>query len=184
MERRRDFLKCAAALGARSVFSSPFPKLQAQAQPGTPAEVKERSCWLAVLERLARPVLENLARGELKKNMPVEAANPDRRKYTHLEALGRLLAGIAPWLAAGGLNESETKQQQRFVSWAQASLDAATDPKSADFMNFHDGSQPLVDAAFLAQGILRAPEILWFGLDMRVRKQLIAALETPRPLGA
>src|SRR5256885_6170077 len=68
MERRRDFLKCAAALGARSVFSSPFPKLQAQAHPGTPAEVKERSYWLAVLERLARPVLENLARGELKKD--------------------------------------------------------------------------------------------------------------------
>src|SRR5207249_7546457 len=65
-------------------------------------------------------------------------------------------------------------------SWAQASLDAATDPKSADFMNFHDGSQPLVDAAFLAQGILRAPQILWFGLDMRVRKQLIAALRSSR----
>src|SRR2546423_1795607 len=108
--------------------------------------------------------------------MPVEAANPNRRKYTHLEALGRLLAGIAPWLAAGGLNESETKQQQKFVSWAQASLDAATDPKSADFMNFHDGSQPLVDAAFLAQGILRARQILWFGLDMRARKQLINCL--------
>src|SRR6266480_3516742 len=180
MERRRDFLKCAAALGARSVFSSPFPKLQVQAQPGTPAQVNERAYWLAVLERLARPVLENLARGELKKNMPVEAANPDRKKYTHLEALGRLLAGIAPWLAAGGLNESETKQQQKFVSWAQASLDAATDPKSADFMNFHDGSQPLVDAAFLAQGILRAPQILWFGLDMRARKQLIAALRSSR----
>jgi len=180
MERRRDFLKYAAALGARSVFSSPFPKLQVQAQPGTPAELNERTYWLAVLERLARPVLENLARGELKKNMPVEAANPDRKKYTHLEALGRLLAGIAPWLAAGGLNESETKQQQKFVSWAQASLDAATDPKSADFMNFHDGSQPLVDAAFLAQGILRAPQILWFGLDMRARKQLIAALRSSR----
>src|SRR5438105_13947228 len=124
MERRRDFLKCAAALGARSVFSSPFPKLQVQAQPRTPAEVNERTYWLAVLERLAKPVLENLARGELKKKMPVEAANPDRRKYTHLEALGRLLAGIAPWLAAGGLNVSETKQQQKFVNWAQASLDA------------------------------------------------------------
>src|SRR5438552_17711293 len=102
MERRRDFLKCAAVLGARTVFSSPFPKLQVQAQPRTPAEVNERTYWLAVLERLAKPVLENLARGELKKKMPVEAAHPGRRKDTHLEGRGRLLAGIAAWRAAGG----------------------------------------------------------------------------------
>src|SRR5437588_11347584 len=101
MERRGDFWKCAPRLGARTVFSSPFPKLPVQAQPGTPAKVNQRSYWVAVLERLGRPVLENLARGELKKKMPVEAANPDRSKYTHLEAFGRLLAGIAPWLAAG-----------------------------------------------------------------------------------
>src|SRR5207248_6133092 len=49
-----------------------------------------------------------------------------------------------------------------------------------DLMNFHDGSQPLVDVAFLAQGILRAPQILWFGLDTRMRKQLIAALRSSR----
>src|SRR5438067_11569817 len=117
MEGRRDFLTCAAALGARSVFSSPFPKLQVQAQPRTPAEVNECTYWLSVLESLAKPVLENLARGELKKKMPVEAANPDRRKYTHLKALGRLLSGIAARLAAGGLNVYETEHPQKFVNW-------------------------------------------------------------------
>ena len=31
--------------------------------------------------------------------MPVEqAAGADRRNVTHLEALGRLLAGLAPWI--------------------------------------------------------------------------------------
>src|SRR5947209_19378236 len=105
---------------------------------------------------MSKPDIENMARVERKKRMPEESANPDRRKYTHLEALGRLLAGIAPWLAAGGLNESEAKQQQRCVSWAQASLDAATEPKSSDFMNVHDGSQPSVDAALLASRLLRA----------------------------
>src|SRR5437660_12085024 len=107
MERRRDFLKCAAVLGARTVFSSPFPKLQVQAQPGTPAEVNERAYWLAVLERLAKPGLENLARGELKRRMPVESANPDRRRYTRVAALGGVLAGIAPWLQAGAWTGDE-----------------------------------------------------------------------------
>ena len=34
--------------------------------------------------------------------MPVEqAADADRRNVTHLEAFGRLLAGIAPWIESG-----------------------------------------------------------------------------------
>src|SRR3982751_1043051 len=43
------------------------------------------------------------AAGTLKKNMPVECVTgnvAERRKVTHLEAIGRLLAGIAPWLEA------------------------------------------------------------------------------------
>ena len=30
--------------------------------------------------------------------MPIEAKLPDRDKYSHLEAFGRLLCGMAPWL--------------------------------------------------------------------------------------
>ena len=44
-------------------------------------------------------------------------------------------------------------------------------------MNFK-GEQPLVDAAFLAQAILRAPNALWKSLDARVRRQIINALKT------
>ena len=58
----------------------------------------------------------------------------------------------------------------------QQSLDAATDPASADFLNFSDGGQALVDTAFLAQGILRAPGVLWEPLDARTRQHVIAAL--------
>src|SRR5256886_5428848 len=49
--------------------------------------------------------LTNLAEGRLRQRMPVEialAGNPERRDYTHLEAVGRLLTGIAPWLELGG----------------------------------------------------------------------------------
>ena len=37
------------------------------------------------------------------------------------------------------------------------SIDAATDPASPDRMSFSEGQQPLVDAAFLALALLRAP---------------------------
>jgi len=144
----------------------------------------DRSYWLEVTEKLATPVLENLARRELKKAMPVEAANPAARaRFTHLEAFGRLLAGIAPWLTAPGLDESETRRRQKFIEWSQASLEAATDPVSPDFMNFHEGGQPLVDAAFLAEGILRAPAVLWQPLETRVRRQVVDALKSSRAIG-
>ena len=53
--------------------------------------------------KVAEPVLTNLAAGTLKRNMPVECVTgnvAERRKVTHLEAIGRLLGGIAPWLEA------------------------------------------------------------------------------------
>ena len=59
----------------------------------------EREYWVSVASRLAEPVLTNLARGTLKARMPVEeVAGAGRASVTYLEAFGRLLAGIAPWL--------------------------------------------------------------------------------------
>jgi hypothetical protein len=45
-------------------------------------------------------------------------------------------------------------------------------------MNFHEGSQPLVDTAFLAQGILRVRPALWSPLEARIRSQVIQALKS------
>lgn len=115
--------------------------------------------------------------------MPVEATNPrDRAKYTHLEAFGRLIAGIAPWLGATGLDQSEGTRHRHLLDLTYASLDAATNPRSPDFMNFSDGNQPLVDTAFLAQGILRAPQVLLDALEGRVKRQLIDALKSSRAI--
>jgi hypothetical protein len=193
MSTRRDFLKSAALL---SIAGAAVPEAMAQtaetAQPSTGGSQRlaakasgaaTRAYWLDVMQRIARPVLENLSQRQLKRAMPVEATNPaDRRKYTHLEAFGRLTAGIAPWLAAPGLDDSETQLQKKYIGWAQAAMDAATDPKSPDFMNFTRGGQPLVDAAFLAQGILRAPSVLWEPLGTRVQGQVVAALKSSRAI--
>jgi hypothetical protein len=198
MSTRREFLKSAALLGiagaagadamAQTVKTAPgFGQRAPTSAPLGKGSVhlasSDRAYWLDVMQRIARPVLENLSQRKLKGVMPVEAANPaDRRNYTHLEAFGRLMAGIAPWLAAQGLDDSETQVQKNFVKLAQASLDAATDPKSPDFMNFARGGQPLVDTAFLAQGILRAPSVLWEPLEPLVQAQIVAALKSSRAI--
>jgi len=184
MENRRGFLKSVAVLGVAGMAGAPAAKSVAQTLASVSDKTDDRGYWLGVMERIATPVLENLARRELKKRMPVEAANPaERARFTHLEAFGRLLAGIAPWLAVAGLDESETKRRQKFIQWSQASLEAATDPGSPDFMNFHNGGQPLVDTAFMAEGILRAPAVLWQPLAARVRRQVIEALKSSRAIG-
>jgi hypothetical protein len=184
MGSRREFFKSVTALGVAGMVGAPAVQSVAQTLSAVGDITDDRGYWLGVMERIATPVLENLSRHELKKRMPVEAANPaDRAQYTHLEAFGRLLAGIAPWLAVQGLDESETRRRQKFIEWSQASLNAATDPGSPDFMNFHEGGQPLVDAAFMAEGILRAPAVLWQPLEARVRRQVIEALKSSRAIG-
>lgn len=182
MKTRREFFKSAAVLGA--LGATGLPLRAAESKVETTAPGNERRYWLSVTEKIARPVLENLSRRELKKNMPVEAKSGvnDRANYTHLEAFGRLLCGLAPWLALENLTGDELKLQQEFIKLAQASLDAATDPQSPDFMNFSQGGQPLVDAAFLAQGVLRAPKVLWEPLAPRVKQQLVAALKASRKI--
>jgi hypothetical protein len=181
MESRRKFLQSAAIVGIAGATSAAPADAVAQSAP--PTGSIDRAYWIAALDKIASPVLENLSRRELRKNMPVEAVDPaDRAKYTHLEAFGRTLCGIAPWLAAQGLDQSEAARQKQFADLARTSLDAATGPSSPDFLNFHEGSQPLVDAAFFAQGILRAPAVLWDPLDTRVRAQIRTALLTSRSI--
>jgi hypothetical protein len=180
---RRRFLGSVAALGAAGVAGVQPVYAIEQAPPVNRTGLDDRAYWLGILEGIAFPVLGNLSRRELRRVMPVEAADPAARaRFTHLEAFGRVLSGVAPWLSAPGLESAEAARQAHFIALAQASIDAATDPASPDYMNFASGDQPLVDTAFMAQGILRAPQPLWLALDERVRRQVVAALKASRAI--
>ena len=141
----------------------------------------DRAYWVGVMRRLAEPVLTNLAAGTLKAKMPVEQApGADQRSVTHLEAIGRLLAGMAPWLELDGDQSDEGRERARYASLAQQAIAHAVDPASPDFLNFTRERQPLVDAAFLGEALLRAPKTLLASLDGGVRKNLVAAFESAR----
>jgi hypothetical protein len=109
-----------------------------------------------------------------------QAAGADRRPVTHLEAFGRLLAGIAPWVELGADATDEGQTRDRYATLARRALGNAVNPASADFLNFASRGQPLVDAAFLAQGLLRAPRTLQGALDAASTRNLVAALEATR----
>lgn len=183
MKSRREFFKTAAAAGVLGSVALPLAAMEptgtaAVFQPGN-----DRKYWAATLDKIATPVLQNLAQRELKKRMPVEQrAKTSRATCTHLEAFGRLLSGMAPWLGATGLDDAEAALQKKRLAWAHSALDAATDPQSPDFLNFYLGAQPLVDTAFLALALLRAPQVLWEPLEPRVRQQIITALKSSRKI--
>jgi hypothetical protein len=111
--------------------------------------------------------------------MPVEGG-ADRRTVTHLEALGRTLAGVAPWIEQAADDTAEGRARGLFARLAAEALRNATDPASPDALNFTEGGQPLVDAAFLAHAIVRAPNTLWTSLDPLTRHRLTASLVSTR----
>jgi hypothetical protein len=144
----------------------------------------ERAEWVALAQKIATPVLSALASRKLKATMPIEVGpggdRADRFRFAHLEALGRVLVGLAPWLELPDEESDEGKIRRELSDLALSAIDSATDPASPDFMNFTDGMQPLADAAFLAQALLRAPRQLWDPLPPRTRANLIAALKQTR----
>jgi hypothetical protein len=143
----------------------------------------ERAAWVTLAQRLAEPVLTHLAAGTLKQQMPVEQAEgANREKVSHLEAIGRLLAGLAPWLALAADDTEEGRLRARFADLARRGIARAVDPASPDALNFTADRQPLVDAAFLAHAIVRAPATLGEALEAPVRARLVAALESTRAI--
>jgi hypothetical protein len=174
---RRGFLKSGIALGIASSLGS-----SALASPVT-ASKDDRQYWVEVAIRVSGPVLRALSERRLKATMPVEAPHSnveDRKHYTYLEALGRTLTGLAPWLESGADSGAEGKLRQEFAALAREAIQAGTDPNSPDFLNFNKGRQPVVDAAFLSLAILRAPTELWQKLDKSTQKNVVAALQSSR----
>jgi hypothetical protein len=140
----------------------------------------KRKYLITVMLKIADPVLNALSKNELKQKMPVEAKTADRQNYTYLEAFGRLLSGMSSWLELGADNTDEGKLRAKYIQLARTCLHNATNPSSPDFMNFNKGSQPLVDAAFFAQALLRAPQQLWQPLDAQTKQNIINALKSSR----
>jgi hypothetical protein len=146
-----------------------------------PDGLAQRAYEVKVLTRIADPVLNALSKNQLKSTMPVEAKVAKDRVYsTYLEAFGRLLAGMSPWLELGPDDTEEGRLRKKYIDLAVVCIKNATDPKAADFLNFKEGRQPLVDAAFFAQALIRAPKQLWGNLDEQSRQNVLEALRSSR----
>ncbi|MBN8850398.1 MAG: DUF2264 domain-containing protein [Sphingobacteriales bacterium] len=147
---------------------------------------KDRDYWLQQLDRLARPVLYHLAQDDLKKSMPVVLSlrtddAVSRTRASYLEAFGRVLAGVAPWLEGEGGSAKEVALRNQYRAWALDAIRHATDTAAADHMAWDSPEQALVDAAFFAYALVRCPW-LWEHLDTVGRRHVVEALVSTRKI--
>ena len=142
-----------------------------------------RKEWFDALLRIVSPVLDSLEKGQLKKDLPL-SLHEERADFAPLEAFGRGMLGLAPWLEAESedLEAQERALQEKYRAKAIKCIAMATDPDSPDFMVFDRGGQPLVDTAFLAHAIVRAPKALAGSLSPEVRHNLAEAFRSSRQI--
>ena len=134
----------------------------------------DRDYWVGQAYKMARPVLENMAHGKLQQNMLTEFSpsfDNRNRKVVFMETFGRLMAGIAPWLALPDDGSDEAKQRKQLRDWALASYRNAVDPSSPDYLCWGVSDQNLVDAAYIAESFLRAYDALWQPLDSLTKRR-------------
>ena len=167
-------------IGIWVAFSFLLFCLKSYAQP---TGNEDRWYWVNTMVKIANPVLDNLSQGTLKKNMPFESLStePLRREVSYLEAVGRTICGIAPWLELGQDQTKEGKLRAKYIQMTLKGLKNAVNPDSPDYLMFDNRHfQPLVDAAHLVQGILRAPKQIWGNLDKETQVRLIKELKRTR----
>lgn len=185
--KRRNFIQLSSLLGFLGII--PATKLS-----GADTIINEddknsndRKYWVQLLAKIAAPVLSNMSKGELKKNMRMEYSptwDNRNKDVAYMEAFGRLIAGLAPFLALPPDDTEEGKIRQRLLLQTQQSLAHAVDPNSPDYLYWGSPSsrQPLVDAAFIAQALLAAPDVLWKPLDTVTQQRFITEFKNLRQL--
>lgn len=151
------------------------------AQEQTPETPRDQ--WLYYMDKLARPVLSNIAIDKLKEKMPIALSekidNPEhRKKVAYLEAFARTLCGISSWLNIEGGSAKEIALRNQYREWALKGIANAVDSTKNDYLVW-SGYQPLVDASFFALGLIRCPW-LWENLSEDIREKVINSLKASR----
>ena len=141
---------------------------------------EDRIFWVSTLQKIAFPVLNNLARGSLRKNMPFESNSSEGQKFAYLEAFARVFNGIAPWLELGADSSQEGKVREKYLRLTLKSIKNAVSTNSNDYIFVVEPKQSLVEVALFAQGLLRAKTQVWLNLPMDVQARIIRELKNTR----
>jgi len=173
---RRDFL--AAALGAGTVAAT-----AASARQPQKAASSDRQYMVELLAKMAGPVLGPMSQGRLQAEFKPELSptwdgrNP---RVAYLECFGRLISGIAPWLALPDDGSAEGRLRATLRQQALASYAQSVDPASPDYLLWEGAGQSLVDSSYFTNALLRAPKALWQPLEAKTKARIVTEIKKQR----
>ena len=133
---------------------------------------EDRIFWVETLQKIAFPVLNNLKKGSLKKNMSLEASNSESNKIAHLEAFANVFNGIAPWLELGPDESEEGRLREKYILLTLKAIGNAVDSNNNDYIIFTENKQSLMSIALFAQGLLRSKTQIWNNLSESCGRRL------------
>ena len=161
-------------------FLNRFKKQEAPVIVEEPSVWEDRIFWVSTLQKIAYPVLNNLAKKSLRKNMPCESSNPQNQKFAYFEAFARVFNGISSWLELGADASEEGRIREKYINLTLKAISNAVNPNNNDYIFVVEPKQSLVDVALFAQGLLRAKNQIWLNLPMDVQARIIRALKNTR----
>ena len=162
-----------------SIFKR-FRKKEEPVVEEKPSIWEDRIFWVSTMQKITFPVLNNLAKASLRKNMPYESLTSDNQKFSYFSAFARVFNGIAPWLELGPDTSQEGQIREKYTYLTLKSIANAINSKSNDFILFIEPKQSLIDVALFAQGLLRAKNQIWLNLPMKVQARIIRELKNTR----
>lgn len=131
---------------------------------------------------MAAPVLTALSQGQLHQKLPMDF-HPERQPYSLLETFGRTISGLGPWIELTEITDPwEKALQDKYRQLILMGFQQGMDPTSPDYMNFKDWGQPLVDTAYVAYFIVRAPNFSKENLTGEVLANTVTALKDTRKM--
>lgn len=186
--QRRNFIKWSSLLGvvgfipAKSVLAENITT-----DTHTTKNDSDRDYWVWLLNKIATPVLSNISKGELRKNMELQYSpewGARSKQVVYMEAFGRLIAGMAPWFNLPDDNTNEGKIRKKLHEQTLKGITNGFNPDSPDYFCWFNltTTQPLVDAAYIAHAFIRAPKKLWEPLSETTKKQVIHEFVTLRQI--
>ncbi|SHK84553.1 hypothetical protein SAMN05444266_101349 [Chitinophaga jiangningensis] len=168
---------------AGMIPSAAFASATTTQENNSTAALTDRAYHVQLLQKIVTPVVDNMSKGTLKKNMPKEKGpgyGLALEKVTYLEAFGRCISGMAPWLALPDDNTAEGRLRKQMREQVLQGIVNGVNPASPDYLNFREEGQPLVDAAYLCQTFMRAPQALWEPLDNKTKQNIVTELKELR----
>ena len=160
--------------------NSIFKRFRKQEEPVIEEEssvLEDRDYWISLLQKIAYPVLNNLARGSLRKKMPYESISAENQKFAYLEAFARVFNGISSWLELGPDSSEEGQLRLKYLNMTLKAISNAVNTNNNDYIFVIEPKQSLVDVALFAQGLLRSKNQVWLNLPMGVQAKIIHELK-------